>query len=396
MVNNWTEYKIGSIDSSNDTYADIVHLTQAQYDALENPDPDTLYSTPDNVESWEFKPENEGTPGQVVTKTTTGYKWNDWIAYYTEAEYECLPDTKLTDGINYWIYDWDWTDNTLISLVKNWVSYCIPQWWTKYWYVDFLIVWWWGSWNKWINSWNYWSWGWWWGWFIECFWVPINNNTLQYWVVVWWWWLWWGSACWSASCFFWYQAYWWKYWMHCDAWPGACWWNSWASSVDASCHIWWSWAWINCSCCRHSWWWGGWAWWDWCSAINEYCWWDWWIWKASSMSWELKYYWWWGGWAWCCYCWIWWCWWWWNATGAGTPWCDATYYWWWGWAIQYWSSSCCAWSWCQWIVIIRYKTDWSCWIKNTSSWWCKYTCWDYTIHCFTNVWSWEKFLPVFK
>ena len=42
--------------SSNNTYNNIVHLSQAEYEALETKDPNTLYSTPD-AESWGFEPE---------------------------------------------------------------------------------------------------------------------------------------------------------------------------------------------------------------------------------------------------------------------------------------------------------------------------------------------------
>lgn len=59
-------------------------------------------------------------------------------------------------------------------------------------------------------------------------------------------------------------------------------------------------------------------------------------------------------------------------------WCDATYYWWWGW----WGSNTYWWNWCQWIFIIRYPT--AC--NYCISWGTKYTCWDYTIHCFTSSW----------
>jgi hypothetical protein len=32
----------------------------------------------------------------------------------------------------------------------------------------------------------------------------------------------------------------------------------------------------------------------------------------------------------------------------------------------------------------------------TSVWWTKYTCWDYTIHCFTDTSAVQQFIPVFK
>lgn len=52
MINNWTEYKIGSIDSSNDTYENIIHISQAEFEALETKDPNTLYSTPEWDMEW--------------------------------------------------------------------------------------------------------------------------------------------------------------------------------------------------------------------------------------------------------------------------------------------------------------------------------------------------------
>ena len=42
-------WESGDIKSSNDTYDDIVFLTQAEYDALPSKNPNTLYSTP---EGW--------------------------------------------------------------------------------------------------------------------------------------------------------------------------------------------------------------------------------------------------------------------------------------------------------------------------------------------------------
>ena len=40
------------IQSSNNTYDNIVHLSQSEYDNLQNPDPDTLYSTPEDEAEW--------------------------------------------------------------------------------------------------------------------------------------------------------------------------------------------------------------------------------------------------------------------------------------------------------------------------------------------------------
>ena len=98
MVNNWTEYKIGSIDSSNDTYADIVHLTQAQYDALENPDPDTLYSTPDSDDASSYY--------SVITVTLASDWWTDdsqtvWALWVTDSN-TVIVSPIPTDMQAYW------------------------------------------------------------------------------------------------------------------------------------------------------------------------------------------------------------------------------------------------------------------------------------------------------
>lgn len=79
-TNDWMDWETPAatwVISSNNTYEDMIHLSQADYDALVSPDPDTFYSTPDD-ESWAFEPENEWTIGQVLTKTATGYEWQGW------------------------------------------------------------------------------------------------------------------------------------------------------------------------------------------------------------------------------------------------------------------------------------------------------------------------------
>ena len=84
MINNWTEYKIGSVDSSNDTYNNIVHISQEDYDALENPDENTLYSTPDWEAEW------------FVEDTPFWSSW-DWVtdkAPSMNAVYDVLWDVE--------------------------------------------------------------------------------------------------------------------------------------------------------------------------------------------------------------------------------------------------------------------------------------------------------------
>lgn len=79
-TNDWMDWETPAatwVISSNHTYEDMIHLSQAEYDALVSPDPDTFYSTPDDAESWAFEPENTWTEWQVLTKTNTGYIWDD-------------------------------------------------------------------------------------------------------------------------------------------------------------------------------------------------------------------------------------------------------------------------------------------------------------------------------
>lgn len=80
---NWNEVK-GWIESSNNTYEDIVHLSQADYEALQTKDPNTLYSTPDD-EEWAF-----------VDDTPFWSSW-DWVtdkAPSMNAVYDVLWDVE--------------------------------------------------------------------------------------------------------------------------------------------------------------------------------------------------------------------------------------------------------------------------------------------------------------
>lgn len=338
------------------------------------------------------------------------YRWSTKLAgigsippstqYMTQCCYDNLPSSKLTDWINRGIYTSD-EDFTLEKFIKNWVEYCLGWWgWVKSWCIDILVVWWWGG-----GTTQYVSWWWWAWWFIECSWYVLNSLDVCYPVTVWCWWC--SQFCtiieckgsnWWDSCFHSIKACWWWSWK-----PRGCststigWWSWWGWDycyqynypwlwIDWQWNKWWNW------CLHYNWWWWGWAWTAWCNG-SEASWGNWWAWKCSSISWELcRYAWGWGWGAWgTCTWWTWWCWWWWNWVNTCNTWCNATYYWWWwGW----WDSR--HWTWYQWVVILRYKTDWSCWIKNTSIGWCKYECWDYTIHCFTCVDFTECFIPVFK
>ena len=99
LYNNWVEYKIGwgDITSSNNTYNNIIYLSQNDYDALSTKDPNTLYSTP--WDWWLFSPENVGTVWQVLTKTSTGYWWDDaswWVVVSDQS------NNILSTGMKIW------------------------------------------------------------------------------------------------------------------------------------------------------------------------------------------------------------------------------------------------------------------------------------------------------
>lgn len=304
-------------------------------------------------------------------------------------------------------------------------------------FVDLLVVWgWWGWWGTYGSSWWWWWWG---GWVIEKTKYILENNLFE--IEVWEGWEWWWYKChcggrfrwwfnWWDSCFWDLIAYWgWWWWgMSCCC-PTFCcwrkWWSWWWNMPYANWKqfaSWWmnfAWQWYPwwgsiCCCCSNHWAWGGGAWWPWMPASHDICWngcsincsstispWSWWLPIQSSISWVSSYYWWgwWWGWAYwtaaCPWCWGWmevdtWAWNWWTQRTNGCNWTAGT--WWWGWGAwcSYTSSGNCIlcwWNWWSWIVILRYKTDWSYWIDpNCAFGWCKYTCWDYTIHCFNTVW----------
>lgn len=275
---------------------------------------------------------------------------------------------------------------------------CVDEIQTWSWYnIDVLVVWWWwsGWWSKYINSrnWypNWWGWGWGW-WVIEVlkgsFWNFYGNSVcVQVWCASWW------CNRWCDSYFGALKACWgWKWgrWRYSDPWEdgSTTWWSWWGwGTCPWSWNQWcpwisWQWyAWADA--CPWQWaWWGWWAWWPaiWC---------NWGIWYLSCITWTPTYYGWGWGWGWhssdAC-AWVWWCWWWWpwaycwwvvnNKCG--------TYYWWWGWGA---TCDSWGWPWYQWIVIVRYPTDWSYWF-TTATWWnCCVTCNWYKIHCFTSNWT---------
>lgn len=304
------------------------------------------------------------------------------------------------------------------TVIQNWCTYRIVKTyhcWCEYEYntppsyepfIDLLVVGG-GGWG-WCNckSAALWWWGWG-GWVIVCEAYPLNKECSSYNISVWAWW--WNGTKWWNSCFDNIVAIWWGYgakfcgyWGYC-AWS---WWSGgggWGSTTWAAWN-WTAWQWNNWGNATNytSWsgWW--WAWWAWCSAPSSWIWWNGWDWILNDFSWECCYYWaWWGWWAfWDCAGWTGWLWWGWNGwCSSSKNWSNATFYWWgWGWGYGKSNDSWCYswWSGYQWVVILRYKTDWTCWIKPTSTWWCKYTCWEWTIHRFDTVWALETFNPVYN
>lgn len=289
----------------------------------------------------------------------------------------------------------------------------IPTWSSSK-FADVMVVWWWGGggttcnalwwwwgWAWWLaircrlylpdNSYTVvvWAWGYWWtsgtngcNWGTSCFWCLVQLNwwwgggsqcwTSRNWANGWSWWWWYGNTGWSCP------AYWWLANAYSSTWR---WWNQWWSAYYLC-------SWYSCK-----WWWGWWYGRPWYSNARyqldlNWCYVDcytgyWWYWYYGNFCWaNACYAWWWGWWGGCgCY-------WWWNwASVSCCVWMSATTYWsWWWWG-------CCRygwWNWRQWIVIVRYPSDWSYWI-NCATWWTVTTCtidWtEYKIHKFTTNWT---------
>lgn len=259
----------------------------------------------------------------------------------------------------------------------------IQAWGGWVWYIDFLMVWW-GGWG----AWAYWGAGWWWGWwwFVEECHQAIYNQ--QYPVKIWKWWI--GTACCTdyylrlnqdtrgGDTVFYWVAYWWGWWWLSMSQNGASWWW-WRCNGGAGMAIHWTqWCNGNAWCTSWYWWWWGGA----STVCSGSCAFRWWCGKSSSMSGTQQRYswWWWGGTRRGSNCaFAWWC-------GGGGKWgsCttdgeNATCYGWgwgWGWSNHKWGNGC------QWVVIIRYKTDGSCGVC-CATWGTITTSWDYTIHTFT-------------
>ena len=308
-----------------------------------------------------------------------------------------------------------WSDVTL-----DWYADCIGEissWW-GWQYVELLVVWW-GWWGP-VFWW--WGGGWWviyctnynlleseypiviWSWWdkntcYECSWCNWWDSCFWTLVACWWWWGWTGYYCWCPWCPWWSWGW---------AWMGeGRWVRDWWCPRKELWYIiaqWWQW-WVTamfCSSCALPWAWWWWAWWNWWSVMSWCrCWWRWWSWVQLWISGNNVYYWawwWWSGYSrkWdstVIFWWSGWTWWWWrwwrrfctSYDNCRCAWCNWTCYWawwWWGWE----STSYPWWCWYQWIVIVRYHTDGSDWITSATGW-CKYTCGDYTIHCFTSNWT---------
>lgn len=289
------------------------------------------------------------------------------------------------------------TDYKAVKIIRNGCEYCFPNKWNLY-DLDVIIVW--GGWGGWGWIW----WGWWW-WEVIAKTITDICKSLN--ICIWQWWAWWDFVFDYNYRGYWCYGCWW-----CQTvleWRKqyiARWWCGWSPSLYCNwttcyCGIWWA-SWNWCSwwwVCYYvsdiiAWWGWWWAWGNWCCWMinSQYCW-QWWLW--------LCWYWW--GWGWgnftnCLSCvgkWCNWWWnWWWSCCSLETPiypteWVN----WWWGWWWGSFASSDLSrphsrkWcKWWDWIVEIRYKTDWSCWI-SCATWWTVTTDWDYTVHKFTSDWT---------
>lgn len=297
------------------------------------------------------------------------------------------------------------------AIIDKWVDVCadltidnyaccidaIQTWWWEKYYELLVVAWWWGGWNW-----------WWWAWGVVHKTISLSDNTYN--IIVWKWWCkwacsyvywcnWWDSQFWDII------AYWWGWWWPCSY--CACrwcnwwsWWGRWHNYCYTSESYIWKWCiiWLEAQ-------WRDWGnWWTNNCYLYPFGWWSWWWatqeWSGAysnhsagvefDISWEnVIYSWWgWGGTRWCdARQAIWWSGVWWNwavySNNCSADRCPATNpstCWSWGW----WGNPC--WcnptSWADWVVIIRYPTA----MWDTSWWGCKYTCWDYTIHCFTLDW----------
>lgn len=274
-----------------------------------------------------------------------------------------------------WIYVWNseikniYLWDTPVKEVYLWDTKIRPT--TKELDVEYLLVAW---------GWAGVRWGWGWGWIIYCQnGVVISPSSCC--IVIWAW----GtpqSLNWWDSYFGSMVACWWWGWNWC-AW-GSWWWSLW---VYGWCWIPWQW----CDGWNSSWYsWGGWGWYSetWCKGSARATAGDWWEWLSSNISWANYVYSSWGWWASYCDCsspraWgEWWTWAWNGGNWRRWGWTSATNYGWW-WGGTWMCNSGGAWCGKQWVFILRYPS--SCWYNIT--WWTKYLCNWYCIHCFTSNWT---------
>lgn len=324
------------------------------------------------------------------------YNWDRYIcstAVSTPEEFDPTKRTKVNVQ-----YELNSQNSRITALEEKWGSNMI----------DIFVLWGWGAWWSSCCYQTWWGWGAW--WLVERYWVLLNKSSYN--VVVWEWW----SFSTDTS----------------TRWRGCNWWNSSFWNIVA---LWWGWGWWGLYLNWSSAWWNWWNWWWWMSRSSWY--WDWWYslsWWSNWNAWkawqDCKCWW---GWWWLwwffyryceCYLWLWGMWiytcfwwttrcvgWWWWAYISVWTWRGWSYYWWgiatyngdwchwcpntwwgWGWAMSA-TPTVHTWGcWWSWIVMVRYPTDCSYWIK-TATWGTITTATingiEYNVHTFTSDWTFE-------
>jgi hypothetical protein len=87
QINNWV------ISATDTTYSAGTGIAIDQNNQISN--------------SLPFNPENAGSVWQVLKRTSTGVRWSNEFfenVFVTQAEYDALPSSKLTDWKTYFIY----------------------------------------------------------------------------------------------------------------------------------------------------------------------------------------------------------------------------------------------------------------------------------------------------
>ena len=104
---NWTTISNTWVLSSNNTYNNVIYLSQADYEALQDKDPNTLYCTP------------EGTWISVVDDTAYSSSWN-WVTTLAPSK------NAVYDKLNTMDTNISWKQPTLVSWTNiktiNWAS----------------------------------------------------------------------------------------------------------------------------------------------------------------------------------------------------------------------------------------------------------------------------------